>query len=76
LTSGRHATTSGRPTGWPSPDHSSGPPGTVDPNALADHQVENVYADAFDGLCFVAETTRACSLDDGGDADGEATGTP
>lgn len=44
--------------------------GTFDPDAPEDHLVEFVYANAFDGLCFVAETTRARPLGDFGDADG------
>lgn len=48
--------------------------GAYDPDAPGDHLVENVYADAFDGLCFVAETTRARPIDgeDDGDDGGDA----
>ncbi len=33
--------------------------GTFDPDASENHLIEYVSADAFDGFCFVAETTRA-----------------
>jgi erythromycin esterase len=42
--------------------------GTYDADGPADQLVEYVYADAFDGFCFVAETTPARPLD------GESTG--
>jgi len=49
--------------------------GTYAPAQPADHVVEYVYADAFDGLCFVAETTPARPLDGvADDADGDHTG--
>lgn len=48
-------------------------PGTVDPEALDEELVEHVYGDAFDGLCFVRETTRARPLGDHADED-DATG--
>lgn len=37
--------------------------GTYDPSAPDAQRLEYVYADAFDGVCFVAETTRARPLD-------------
>lgn len=37
--------------------------GTYDTDDPADQLVEYVHADAFDGVCFVAETTRARPLD-------------
>jgi erythromycin esterase len=37
--------------------------GTYDTDDPTDQLVEQVYADAFDGVCFVAETTRARPLD-------------
>lgn len=46
--------------------------GTYDADAPEDQLAEYVYADAFDGLCFVAETTPARPLDDLGDADGDS----
>lgn len=56
--------------------------GTYDADTPADQLVAYAYADAFDGLCFVAETTRARPIGedagDGGaegrDTDGEAEG--
>lgn len=56
--------------------------GTYDADAPADQLVEYVYADAFGGLCFVAETAQARPLngvsdgdDEAGDEDGEAATT-
>lgn len=46
---------------------------TFDTDAPENHLIEYVYADAFDGICFFAETTRARPIEDGGDADGEDT---
>lgn len=47
--------------------------GSVDPTSPRDHLVEYVYPDAFDGLCFVAETTPARTLDDWTDQGDEET---
>jgi erythromycin esterase len=52
--------------------------GTYDTDDPTDQLVEYVYADAFDGVCFVADTTRARPLDgvdavadDGADSTGQ-----
>ncbi len=41
---------------------------SYDPDAPEDHLAEYIYGDAFDGLCFVAETTRARPLEAGDDS--------